>query len=155
MSARTVLRNVPVPKPYLAALTCGELLHRIRPLPLGGARSLRLAFGGVLVSCSVALIGWALRATHNVDLEHPDHLVTTGPYARMRNPMYVAWALLATGVAVLRNSGWLLVSVPVAAALVHRDVLKEERELAALAPEAFRRYTAAVPRYLPRLKELR
>lgn len=154
MSARTVLRNVPIPKPYLAALACGELLHRMRPLPVGGARSLRLAFGGTLVAGSLALIGWALRVTRDVDLEHPDHLVTTGPYGRGRNPMYVAWALLATGVALLRNSGWLLVSVPVAAALVHRDVLREERELAGQDPEAFRRYTAVVPRYLPTLKEL-
>jgi protein-S-isoprenylcysteine O-methyltransferase Ste14 len=154
MSARTVLRNLPIPKPYLAALAGGGLMHRMRPLMLG-ARGGRVAIGGTLVAGSLALIGWALRVTRDVDLEHPDHLVTTGPYARSRNPMYLAWALLATGVALLRNSGWLLVSVPVAAALVHRDVLREERELAGRDPEAFRRYTAAVPRYVPRLKGLR
>jgi protein-S-isoprenylcysteine O-methyltransferase Ste14 len=85
-----------------------------------------------------------------VQLADPAHLVTSGPYAVSRNPMYLGWALLQVGAGLVRGSRWMIAAVPVAAAFVHRDVRREERTLEDAFGDEFRRYRAAVPRYLPR-----
>ena len=74
------------------------------------------------------LIERAWTATLRVHLERPELLVTGGPYAVSRNPMYVGWALLHLGVGVGRGSGWIIAVFPAAAAQVHREVRREERD---------------------------
>ena len=83
-------------------------------------------------------------------LDHPGRLVTTGPYAVSRNPMYTGWALLHLGVAAAGGSAWTLAAFPAAAGQVHRLALGEERELGHTFGDEFSRYRAAMPRYLPR-----
>jgi protein-S-isoprenylcysteine O-methyltransferase Ste14 len=151
-SARTTsagrrLRNVPLPEPHLAALALGAVLERRRPWPLPGSRS-RPAVGWSLVTGGAALIGAAVRASERTHLEHPDRLVTAGPYARSRNPMYVGWSLVHLGAALVAGSGWILAGLPVAAATIHRQVLAEETLLAERFGAAFERYRERVPRYV-------
>jgi protein-S-isoprenylcysteine O-methyltransferase Ste14 len=93
-------------------------------------------------------VAWSVGAARQVNLAHPGQLVTTGPYARTRNPMYAGWALLHAGAGVAVGSGWLLATLPAAAALVHRQVRREEQRLAADFGDEFERYQGAVPRYL-------
>jgi protein-S-isoprenylcysteine O-methyltransferase Ste14 len=64
--------------------------------------------------------------------------------------MYLGWALPQLGAALVRGSGWMIAAVPAAAALVHRAVRGKERMLEEAFGDEFRRYRAAVPRYLPR-----
>lgn len=149
-----VLRNIPVPPHYVVAFACGEVAQQLWPARVPGSRAVRIAAGGALVVAAVALIGWSLDATRTVDLEYPDRLVTWGPYALSRNPMYVAWAALAVGAGLMRNSMWMLAGTPIGATFVHCDVLREERELAVRHPERFKHYATAVPRYLPRRRPL-
>ena len=82
-------------------------------------------------------------------VDDPRRLLTTGPYAVIRNPMYLGWALLHLGSALVAGSGWILAALPPAALRVHREVLAEERVLEERFGEEFRRYRAAVGRYLP------
>jgi protein-S-isoprenylcysteine O-methyltransferase Ste14 len=149
LSPRIVLRNIPVPPQYLVALACAEVAQQLWPARVPGSRGVRLVAGGALVVAAVALTGWSLYATRTIHLKRPDRLVTSGPYALSRNPMYVAWAALAVGAGLARNSMWMLVGATIGAAFVHRDVLKEERDLTTRYPEQFPLYAAAVPRYLP------
>ena len=140
--------NVPLPEPHLLAIAAGVWLDRKRPWPLPGRRSVHHLAGWPLVGAGVCLVGRSWKAAAQVDLGRPALLVTTGPYAVGRNPMYVGWALLHLGTGLVRGSGWLLAALPVAVAQVHREVHREERTLEEVFGEDFRRYRASVPRYL-------
>ena len=142
-------RNVPLPEPFLLALAVGVWLDRRRPWVLPGSRSVQRLAGWPLTVGGAYLIERAWTATLRVHLERPELLVTGGPYAVSRNPMYVGWALLHLGVGVGRGSGWIIAVFPAAAAQVHREVRREEGMLAAAFGADFRRYRATVPRYLP------
>lgn len=144
-------RNVPLPEPHLAALALGVLLERRRPWPLPGGGS-RRAIGWSLVAGGATLVGAAVRASERTQLERPERLVTAGPYARSRNPMYVGWSLAHLGAGLVTGSGWILAGLPVAAAAIHRQVLDEETLLADRFGAAFERYRARVPRYVGRAR---
>jgi len=120
-----------------------------RRLPSGLAPA-----GLPVIAGGVALNVWAVSARGAGDLEHPDRLVTSGPYAVTRNPMYVGWSLLHLGLAMAARSPWVLASWPVSFALVHRAVLREDRQLATRFGPDLTDYQRRVPRYgsLPRTR---
>ncbi|MCU1517774.1 MAG: putative protein-S-isoprenylcysteine methyltransferase [Pseudarthrobacter sp.] len=149
-----LLSNIPLPEQNLAGIAAGVVLQRIAPRPLAPASGpppalLRLA-GGTSLAAGGVLITWAWLAARNTRLATPDALVTSGPYALTRNPMYAGWALLHLGAGLLRNDAWTLAALPLASAAVHHGVLREETALAARFPAEFSEYRLSVPRYLPR-----
>src|SRR5262245_39687385 len=148
MRTRWRLRNVPVPQGYVIALGVALWLHRARPWNLEIGRPLRRALGWPLVVGGAGLVVASVRAAGDVDLQHAGRLVTTGPYANTRNPMYVGWALASIGASLIADSGWLVLAVPAAAWRAHRDVLNEESQLATSFEETFTAYRARVPRYV-------
>jgi len=79
----------------------------------------------------------------------PDVLVTGGPYALSRNPMYLGFALILFGIAVMLGSlSPLLLAagfIPAANILFIRH---EEAELARREDDAWSAYTARVRRWL-------
>jgi protein-S-isoprenylcysteine O-methyltransferase Ste14 len=143
------LRNVPLPEAYLLGIAAAVWLDRRRPLALPAPGYLHHLIGWPLAVAGARLIGRSWTAAMQVDLQHPARLVTGGPYAVSRNPMYVGWALLQLGAGLVRGSGWMIAAVPVAAAMVHRAVRREERTLDDAFGDEFRRYRATVPRYSP------
>lgn len=149
------LSNVPLPETYLLGIAAAVWLDRRRPSALPGPRYLHHLAGWPLAVAGARLIERSWTAAMQVELENPAQLVTSGPYAVSRNPMYLGWALLQLGAGVVRGSWWMIAAVPVAAALVHRDVRSEERTLDDAFRDEFRRYQATVPRYLPRRRARR
>jgi protein-S-isoprenylcysteine O-methyltransferase Ste14 len=141
---------VPLPEPYLLGIAAAVWLERRQPSALPGPRYLHHLTGWPLTLAGAYLIERSWAATTQVELQHPALLVTSGPYAASRNPMYLGWALLQLGAGVVRGSWWVIAAVPAAAALVHRQVRSEERTLDNAFGDEFRRYRATVPRYLPR-----
>jgi protein-S-isoprenylcysteine O-methyltransferase Ste14 len=105
--------------------------------------------GSSLVAAGTYLVARSLRAAGQVDLDQSAKLVTSGPYAVSRNPMYLGWALLHLGTGIASRSGWILVAFPLGAERVHRQVLREEQELGDRFPAVYARYCGKVPRYLP------
>jgi protein-S-isoprenylcysteine O-methyltransferase Ste14 len=91
-----------------------------------------------------------LRAARTTDLSSPEQLVTSGPYALSRNPMYVGWALAHLGIGLATGSGWTLATLPAAGLWIHRDVVREEHRLHESFGDEYERYSERVGRYLPR-----
>ncbi len=78
----------------------------------------------------------------------PKHLVTTGPYRRSRNPMYVGVITILIGWSILWDSRTLLIyAVVVAAAVYVRVLLAEEPWAARNFGAEWEAYRARVPRW--------
>lgn len=108
------------------------------------------AMGGLLVVAGEALRSWG--AGH---LVKTDRLVTSGPYARLRHPLYAGTLLVALGFSVI-VAGWIGVLVAVlltAWFLLDYFPRKEQSESARLAErhgDAFASYREQVPALWPR-----
>lgn len=80
----------------------------------------------------------------------PDRLVTTGPYALTRNPMYLGHLAFLTGLAMTTRSPAAAVTaavhVPWFAARVHRDECRLRDRFGA----SYDEYCQRVPRWFPR-----
>ena len=101
-----------------------------------------------LILAGVWLGARAVRAAAGVDLERPDQLVDSGPYARSRNPMYLAWTAGYVGIALVAGTAWPLLLLPVVLVLTHAAVMREERSLERSFGAAYRNYKGSVRRYL-------
>jgi protein-S-isoprenylcysteine O-methyltransferase Ste14 len=83
-------------------------------------------------------------------------LVTTGPFALVRNPLYIGNALIWVGFALTSRLVW---AAPIVGVLIvaeyHEIVRWEERLLESRFGDAYRDYAASVPRWIPRAAQLR
>jgi protein-S-isoprenylcysteine O-methyltransferase Ste14/membrane-associated phospholipid phosphatase len=108
-------------------------------------------FGGVSIAAGLLLRVWVAghageRATLGRGL--PTRLVTTGPYAYMRQPLPLSALLVGIGVVVLAESGPGLTLIPAALILMCRITIPlEETHLANRFGGAYVAYCARVPRF--------
>lgn len=81
----------------------------------------------------------------------PERLVTTGPFAWCRNPMYLGHIIFLTGLALSLRSE--LAAVITGASLVwyHMRVERDEKRLAERFGQPYLDYIARVPRWIPGL----
>jgi len=92
-------------------------------------------FGGILVLVSFRLLHATfqenafLSPAVRVQTERAQTVVRTGPYARVRHPMYAGFALQVVGAALLLGSWWGTVGAFALIALVARRAVLEERVL--------------------------
>jgi protein-S-isoprenylcysteine O-methyltransferase Ste14 len=75
---------------------------------------------------------------------------TTGPYARIRHPQYVAFVLIMFGFLVQWPTILTLAMFPVLTVMYVRLARREEREVEREFGEAYRRYAARTPAFIPR-----
>ena len=76
-------------------------------------------------------------------------LVTSGPFALSRNPIYLGNTLVLTGAALLFGSLWLLPAAAAAAvAVTELAIRREEAHLAAQFGEAWKAYAERTPRWI-------
>jgi len=77
-------------------------------------------------------------------------LITAGPYAFIRHPLYFGSLLIGLGVLVIAGNGWLALVAPVLLVMVYRrKVIEEEEALHHERLQEFEPYQRAVPRWLP------
>jgi protein-S-isoprenylcysteine O-methyltransferase Ste14 len=105
-----------------------------------------LLWGFPLAVAGLALRGWAAGC-----LAKNQRLASGGPYAHMRNPLYVGTLLVAAGLAVASRSGWLALLFGAVFLLVYLPVIQlEEQHLRAIFPE-YEEYAKRVPALWPRI----
>ncbi len=84
-----------------------------------------------------------------------ESLVNAGPYARVRNPMYVAVLVMILGQAALFADARLFTYGLSFWLICHAFVVYEELALRRAFPEDYPAFRAAEPRWLPRLRPWR
>lgn len=140
--------NIPLPEPHIAGILASAVVHLIRPWKLFGRTRLYSSAGWTLAGSGIAISAWAVRTVSHVNLERPSTLISSGPYAISRNPMYVGWTLLFLGAALVTRNAWMVASLPIVGGIIHRDVLREEHKLERIFGEEYLRYRKLVRRYL-------
>lgn len=104
------------------------------------------------VGLPVAALGLALRAWAAGHLEKNLALAGSGPYARVRNPLYLGTLTAAAGLAIAARAWELAALFAAVFGLVYLPVVElEEQHLRKLFPE-FEDYARRVPRLIPRLR---
>jgi protein-S-isoprenylcysteine O-methyltransferase Ste14 len=137
---------------------------RLRPRLLGLYALAGLAFWYASpTGTSIALglvpiaLGEAIRLWATGHLHKNDALTVTGVYAYVRHPLYLGTLLIAAGFLGMAHSALALVALAGLALfffgyyLPYKDRIESAR-LESLYGDEFRRYSAVVPRVLPRLR---
>lgn len=85
-------------------------------------------------------------------LDGAHSLATTGPYRRLRNPVYLGTTVLCVGAVVTTGRLWLAAGTAAWCAAVYAPVVRfEEDHLEGKFGDDYRRYRRRVPRWRPRL----
>lgn len=104
----------------------------------------------IIVGIIIAIPGIVLRALASGHVKKNQELTTTGPYAYVRNPLYVGSLIMVLGFAVAARSPWiLLVMVGMFLAIYLPVIRHEEAYLREVFPN-FDDYARNVPRLFPR-----
>lgn len=143
------LSNIPIPEGHVIPLAIGIVLHWWRPLEFWQAVRQGQLIGWTLLLIGILFAFWATHTFKKMDFEKPTAIITAGPYAFSRNPMYMAWTLIYLAIALLANTLWLIALLPVPLLIMHFIYIRpEERQLEEKFGEEYRRYRARVRRYL-------
>lgn len=133
------------------------IARRIR-VPLGFAFAIfyvwvaRPTWLSIAIGLLITIPGIALRALASGHVKKNEELTTTGPYAYVRNPLYLGSLIMAIGFAIAAQSGWVLVIIMVMFFAIYLPVIRgEEAYLRAVFP-SFDAYSQNVPRLWPRLR---
>lgn len=137
-----------------------------RPLPLAlsaQARTVTLALGALLLFPGLALVLWGrftlgemyyVSSSMGAQLYADHRLITYGPFAFVRHPMYVG-ILLASAGGLLIYRTWTLVFTTVAFLGLALRARREEQALAAEFGEQWEAYRQQVPAWIPRILKRR
>jgi protein-S-isoprenylcysteine O-methyltransferase Ste14 len=102
-----------------------------------------LIFGGFI------LLSAAWRVLYKA--QHSHGLATTGPYAHVRHPQYVAFILIMVGFLLQWPTLVTLVMFPILVLMYVSLAKREEREVSGEFGETYARYAAVTPRFFPKL----
>lgn len=141
---------------YVAAVAVAIVLQWLWPLPWIGSplSDLLFAIGWLLAAGAVALDISAMRTmskarTSIMPHRTADHLVTNGPFALSRNPIYLGNTTLMVAIGFIAGSLWFILLAPVGAALTTWLAIRpEERHLFERFGKRYRDYQKKVRRWI-------
>jgi protein-S-isoprenylcysteine O-methyltransferase Ste14 len=111
--------------------------------------------GGVMHILSFVFIGggfWLLSNAWHVlyQAQRRHELATTGPYRVVRHPQYIGFVAIMAGFLLQWPTLLTLAMFPVLVVMYVRLAISEERDSEAAFGEAWQRYAAITPRFIPR-----
>ena len=108
---------------------------------------------GFRIGVPVSMAGMLLRSWASGYIEKKSvKLATDGPFAHVRNPLYIGNFLIGLGlVVIVQNLCTAAIFLIGFGVLYYRTIRKEEKHLADYIGEPYRCYCLAVPRLLPRI----
>lgn len=112
--------------------------------------------GAAAVVVALALLTWVHQTlsanfSGNLEIRERHKLVTSGPYRRVRHPMYSAIVLWATGLSLI-TANWFVGFLPIAFALFFiRRAPDEERMMVEAFGDEYRNYMQRSGRFWPRI----
>ena len=135
-----------IPLPFAAAI----LFLRVGQAP----PSLHLLVSGVLLTVSGEMLRlWGVHHIGVISRTRSDRLgplISTGPFAIVRNPLYVGNILLWVGFALTARLPWLAPLVVILLGLEYHAIVRwEEQLLEARLGDSYRAYARRVNRWLP------
>jgi protein-S-isoprenylcysteine O-methyltransferase Ste14 len=138
---------------YLTGILIGvglEYLWSLTFLP----EALRFTVGPFVIILSFVLFGFALREFSRLSTS-PEHaketraIISTGPFAYSRNPIYLSFTLLSIGIAITSGSIWIFaMTVPAIVVVYHFVILKEEQYMEKKFGDKYTKYKYSVRRWL-------
>jgi protein-S-isoprenylcysteine O-methyltransferase Ste14 len=146
LAAYLVRRRVRISIFIFVVLVTEDVLTGVKPHDIFNYRDPESVLG-----CMLIFVGLAVRSWSAGVLRKTRELTTTGPYALIRNPLYVGSFLIMSGFCALIDDAENIFFVlgPVAA-IYFLQVLHEERMLSKLYQSRWVEYIRMVPRFLPR-----
>lgn len=93
--------------------------------------------GAVLMLVSFAIVQWTFQANSfaaavvRIQTERGHRVISTGPYALVRHPMYAGAVLFLISIPLMLGSLWGLILAPIMASILAFRAVREERTLAA------------------------
>lgn len=145
----------------LTAIAIGWFLNRQLPTLAGLAMlghfplaPVQIWLGWLLVVLAIAVDVWVLMIfkNHKTNIRpdrRADSLVSTGPFAYSRNPIYVGNIAIILGLSIVNGSVWyMLLSALLFFLIRELAVKREEAHMAANFDDAWLRYKSTVRRWL-------
>lgn len=139
-----------------AAIAASAILNIVYPLPwiTEPLSDMLFAGGWLLVAATIAIDVSAMRtmkAAKTTIMPHraSDHLVTSGPFSFSRNPIYLGYALLLIGIALITEIAWFIPFTVVSSFLIQKLAIEpEERHLELRFGKKYRDYAKRVRRWI-------
>jgi protein-S-isoprenylcysteine O-methyltransferase Ste14 len=141
------------PQAAKSNITWSRVARRIR-VPMGFALAIfyfwraRPTWGFLIIGALIALLGIVLRTAASGQVKKNQELTMTGPYAYVRNPLYLGSIVIAIGFAVAARDLWVALAILAMFALIYVPVIRAEETFLRKQFPAYDGYARRVPSLL-------
>jgi len=138
-----------------SAVTWSRIARRIR-VPLGFVFALfyfwraRPTWPYFALGVVIVFLGVFVRAVASGHVKKNQELAQTGPYAYVRNPLYLGSLIIATGFVVIARDLWIAAVVVLMFGMIYVPVISSEEEHLRSQFPQYESYARRVPRLWPR-----
>ena len=103
----------------------------------------------LLIGTAIALLGVLVRALASGHVEKNRVLTMTGPYAYVRNPLYLGSIIIGIGFAIAARDIWIFVAIILLFVLIYLPVIRSEEAFLRAQFREYDDYARRVPSLLP------